>query len=196
MRFGAFSSVVSPVVLMSMLWLAVASAPAAESRAAPGLTVSPDGALVLNARARLAWSRCVEGMRWNGKTCTGQPLQVDHAGAVALAAARRQADGGDWRLPRVPELQRLVSKAQRPPGLDPTLFPAGPLDWHWSGTANVDIAPVNPYNYGNIAQGRNMATDGQLAVLQGWAVNLGSGQARGDVPRPTKLPVRLVRSTE
>lgn len=41
-----------------------------------------------------------------------------------------------------------------------------------------------------------MATDGQLAALQGWAVNLGSGQARGDVPRPTKLPVRLVRGID
>ncbi|HJV71934.1 DUF1566 domain-containing protein [Ideonella sp.] len=196
MRSAALSSFITPRAVVPVLCLAVAGAPAAEPPPEPALVVSADGAYVLNSRARLAWSRCVEGMHWNGKTCTGQPLQVDHAGAVALAAARRRADGGDWRLPRVPELQRLVSKAQRPPGLDPVLFPAAPRNWHWSGTANVDVAPVNPYNYGNITEGRSNDTAGQLAVLLGWAVNLGSGQARGDVPRPTKLPVRLVRSTD
>lgn len=168
----------------------------AETGPAPGLAASPDGALVINARARLAWSRCVEGMRWTGKTCAGQPTLVDHAGAVALATARRQADGADWRLPRVPELQRLVGRSTRPAGVDQVLFPAAPRDWHWSGTANVDVVPVNPYNYGNIAQGRTSDNANQIAALQGWAVDLGSGQARGDVPRATKLPVRLVRSAD
>lgn len=182
---------------MRSRWLTLLVLPlaaAAEPAPAPGLAASADGTLVINVRAGLAWSRCVEGMHWNGRSCAGQPIRVDHAGAAALAAARRRADGGDWRLPRVPELQRLVGRATRPPGLDPALFPAAPRDWHWSGTANVDVVPVNPYNYGNIAQGRNSDNANQFAALQGWAVDLGSGKARGDVPRPTKLPVRLVRS--
>lgn len=52
---------------------------------------------------------------------------------------------------------------------------------------------VNPYTYGNIAQGR--AGDGvrQAAMINGWAVNLTTGEARGDAARASKLPVRLVR---
>ena len=32
-----------------------------------------------------------------------------------------------------------------------------------------------------------------MALLNGWAVNMATGEARGDVARASKLPVRLVR---
>lgn len=140
-----------------------------------------------------AWPRCVEGMQWNGKTCTDQPLLLDRAEATALASERWKAEGVGWRIPRAAELQRLVDKSLSPPGLNPILFPAAPGQWHWSSTANVSAPSVNQYTYGNIAQGR--AGDGarQAAMINGWAVNLSTGEARGDAARASKLPVRLVR---
>jgi hypothetical protein len=173
--------------------LALAAAVAAEAPSAPRLVPSEDGAYVINARAKMAWSRCVEGMQWNGKSCTGKPLLVDHAEAIALAAARKKADGGIWRLPRVTELQRLVNKSANPPGLDPELFPTAPSGWHWSATANIDTSSVNQYRYGNIVQGRTNETANRMAFLHGWAVNSVTGEARGDVTKQSKLPVRLVR---
>ena len=168
-------------------------AQAADAQGAADWSLSADGAYVLDQRAGLAWPRCVEGMQWTGKTCTGQPLLLDRAEATALATDRWKAEGVGWRLPRAAELQRLVDKSLSPPGLSPLLFPAAPGQWHWTATANVSARNTNQYTYGNIAQGR--AGDGarQAALINGWAVNLSTGEARGDAARASKLPVRLVR---
>lgn len=173
--------------------LAAAPVLAADSTASADWALSSDGAFVLDQRAGLAWPRCVEGMQWTGKTCTGKPLLLDRAEATTLAADRWKAEGVGWRVPRAAELQRLVDKSLSPPGLNPQLFPAAPDQWHWSATSNVSAPSANQYTYGNIAQGR--AGDGarQAAMINGWAVNLTSGEARGDAARSSKLPVRLVR---
>ena len=182
-------------LLLGGMWLAAGAQAAdpAASPASPMLVPSEDGASIIDLRARLVWQRCVEGMQWNGKTCTGQPLLLDRAEATALASERWKAEGVGWRIPRAAELQRLVDKSLSPPGLNPILFPAAPGQWHWSSTANVSAPSVNQYTYGNIAQGR--AGDGarQAAMINGWAVNLSTGEARGDAARASKLPVRLVR---
>ena len=58
-----------------MAWLGLASAGAAMAQAEPvaanGLVVSADGTYVTDERLKLIWARCVEGMAWDGKTCTG-----------------------------------------------------------------------------------------------------------------------------
>lgn len=168
-------------------------AQATDAQGAADWSLSADGAYVLDQRAGLAWPRCVEGMQWTGKTCMGQPLLLDRAEATALATDRWKAEGVGWRLPRAAELQRLVDKSLSPPGLSPLLFPAAPGQWHWTATTNVSARNTNQYTYGNIAQGR--AGDGarQAAMINGWAVNLSTGEARGDAARASKLPVRLVR---
>jgi hypothetical protein len=153
--------------------------------------ISDDGAAVIDLRAQLAWPRCVEGMQWSGATCTGKPLLLDRAEASALATARWKAEGVAWRLPRAAELQRLASKSANTPGMDTALFPAAPNLWYWSSTANVSNLRNNQYNYNTLRQGRDGTN--QMAMLNGWAVSLSTGEARGDVARSSKLPVRLVR---
>ena len=156
-------------------------------------SVSADGTLVLDHRAKLAWARCVEGMQWDGTTCKGQPLRMTSAEAATLATERWKTTQVRWRLPRVKELQRLVNKAAQPPGLDPVLFPAAPREWHWSSSANVNRVTTNQYNYGNISSGRTADQGTQLGYLHGWAVNLVSGETDGEVAKSSRLPVRLVR---
>ncbi|MDP3519018.1 MAG: DUF1566 domain-containing protein [Hydrogenophaga sp.] len=161
---------------------------------APRFALSEDGDHVIDLKAKLAWPRCVEGMVWDGKTCTGKPQLFDHAQASAHALARWKAEGIRWRLPHTTELKRLVDARLSPPGLDPALFPAAPREWHWSGTANIRAAgQVNQYSYDNIQQGRTNDNADRMAYLHGWAVNLVSGEARGDVSKRTALPLRLVR---
>ena len=165
---------------------------------APGLVLADHGAQILDPYTGLAWSRCVEGMHWNGKTCTGQPVHVSQAKALALAVARKGVDGFAWRLPRVTDLQRLATRMGAGAGLDPVLFPAAPAENHWAMTASIDthISPVNQYNYANIQRGRTDENSTQLSFLHGWAVNPATGEARGDVPKRTELPVRLVWSVQ
>ena len=45
-------------------------------------------------------------------------------------------------------------------------------------------------------QGRTSENTTQLAFLHAWAVNLATGEARGDVLKRTELPVRLVWSLQ
>lgn len=185
-------------VLASFVFVAMAQAAAPTAAEVPRLVPADHGAQILDPHTGLAWSRCVEGMHWNGKTCVGQPVRVGHAQALALAAARKDVDGLAWRLPRVTELERLLHRAGPTPGLDPVLFPAAPAEGHWAMTASVDLSlkPVNPYNYANIQRGRTDENTTQLSFLHGWAVNPATGEARGDVLKRTELPVRLVWSLQ
>lgn len=148
---------------------------------------SADGAYVVDPRSKLAWPRCVEGMQWNGQTCTGQPRLMTHGEALALANARFKAEGVAWRLPRLTELRRWAASEQ-----GRSLFPGDPQDWTWTSTSRIDTTQSNAYNYNNITRGSTGSQD-NLGVMQGWAVNMASGEARGDVGRRTPLVVRLVR---
>lgn len=159
---------------------------------ASDIALSPDGAYVLDVQLQVAWPRCVEGMQWNGSTCTGAPLLLTQAQAQALARDGGRDRGLPLRLPRVAELQRLVQRSGHPPGLDAELFPASPPDWHWSATGVVDTRRVNAYAYGNVVRGLNEQNAVKLKFLHGWAVNLSTGDSRANVARRTKLPVRLL----
>ena len=159
--------------------------------AQPVLVPSPDGALVIDTQARLAWPRCAQGMQWTGATCTGVALRYTYGEAQALVRQRWKDEGVRWRLPRVNELRRLVNRKALPPSVDTQLFPAMPRDWLWTGTASVNTNTVNPYAYGNVMRGGE--GESQLTVQQAWAVEMASGEARGDMARGSRLVLRLVR---
>ena len=73
-------------LLFALLVGAFAALPAraADSTAAQDWSLSADGAYVLDHRAGLAWPRCVEGMQWAGKTCTGKDCHACHREADVL----------------------------------------------------------------------------------------------------------------
>ncbi|MDP3702302.1 MAG: DUF1566 domain-containing protein [Hylemonella sp.] len=183
------------LLLLGLVAAALATpAWAVDTPASAEWSLSADGAYVVDVRSKLAWPRCVQGMAWNGASCTGVPLLMTHGEATALAAARAKAEGVAWRLPRVPELRRLAGKVGKPASPDMALFPAAPQDWHWSITASINpAARINPYDYENIRQGRTGGNTDHIGVQQGWAVHLGTGEARGDVTKRSMLTVRLVR---
>ena len=164
--------------------------------AAAARSLLAQDAVVVDGQARLAWARCVVGMEWNGKTCAGRPDRLDHGQALALASARAHSEALPWRLPRVNELRHLVDRSARPPGPDAVLFPAAPRDWHWAANVNANARSVNPYNYGNVMQGRTSESATRTEFTLGWAVHTGTGEARGDASKSSALPVRLVRSLE
>lgn len=191
-NYQAKTAVLRPGRVLAACFLVVTAL--AQAVASDGVILTEDGAYVVDARSKLAWPRCVEGMVWNGKTCTGAPRLMTYHEATAWAASRAKADGVPWRLPRVTELRRWAGKDSKATEVVANLFPAAPLDWYWTMTASIDTKAVNPYSYGNIAQGRAGALDSKLGVQQGWAVNMATGAAEGDVSRRSRLVVRLVSS--
>lgn len=155
--------------------------------------LSPDGYEIMDVRYKLIWRRCVEGMRWTGKTCWGIPLRLDHSEALERAKTEGRADQLSWRIPHAPELQRLIDKTHSAPAVDPTLLPSTPSQWHWSASVTLSVQSVNQYNYGSIAQGGLPGGHNQVAFLHGWAVNFANGEVRGHVLKKTPMVVRLVR---
>ncbi|MDE1999036.1 MAG: DUF1566 domain-containing protein [Burkholderiales bacterium] len=179
----------------SALWLlgALLACSANASGTAAALLVSPDGHWVIDTHAKLQWPRCVEGMHWNGKTCAGDAKMVTYTEARTLARQHSEADGAHWRVPKEVELRRLFQRMSQARQDAQTVFPGSPAGWHWSANVSIDTQPVNQYNYKNIEQGVNSDNINRLAYLHGWAVNLETGESRGDVPKQERLPLRLVR---
>jgi hypothetical protein len=169
--------------------------PAGAGRDKPTSSWTPAGAEVTEPGTGLIWSRCVEGMSWNGKTCAGQPLMLELAQAQAAASRRRLPDQA-WRLPRVQELRRLAQHAAHAPAQYAMAFPAAAPGWHWSSSTLVDTARVNPYNYSNLQRGITERNVNRLAFLHGWAVNADNAEASDEFVKKTKLAVRLVRSPQ
>lgn len=170
--------------------------PAAETvGAAPHehFSISEDGQLVFDLRAKLAWPRCAEGMQWNGATCLGKAKLFTHGEAMSLATKRWKSEGIRWRVPRANELRRLVDKDLPKGGMHPQWFPAAPREWHWSSTANIRTVGVNAYSYSAVQEGRVENDAIQMLTAQGWAVNMVDGKASGDFGKTSRLPVRLVR---
>jgi Protein of unknown function (DUF1566) len=166
---------------------------ASETLAPPDWGLSADGAHLFNLRARVVWSRCVEGMHWDGRQCVGQALRLDHAGALALARTRAAADGLAWRLPHLKELQHLVTlTAQGSRNASAAFLPTPPAGWCWTATAPVNTKPLNEYRYDNVMRGLTAQNATQVRFLHGWAVNLSTGHARDDALKRDRLLVRLV----
>ena len=175
--------------------LALVAAPASAKDESAGLRwqATEDGQGVLDRRTRLLWSRCVEGMAWNGKTCVGRALALDLPQAQARARERSTQEGLRWRLPHLTELQRLTQTAGKHGGLDPQWFPAAPAGWHWSATVHIDSRPVNAYQYSNVERSLSEENTNRIAFLHGWAFLPDTGENRSDMPRRERLAVRLVR---
>ncbi|MDO5624134.1 MAG: DUF1566 domain-containing protein [Pseudomonadota bacterium] len=91
------------------------------------------------------WKRCAEGQLWNGKSCTGQALELDARGAQARmnavnasAPGTQNAGQTSWRLPRLHELRLLVASGCARPAINQTQFPRTPARAFWTETPYVD----------------------------------------------------------
>lgn len=174
-------------VLLAALMPASASEPALQ-------LATPQSDEVLDPRAGLAWARCAEGQRWDGRICTGAASLMDHGHALAAARTRSQASGQAWRLPRAAELRQLGRQWAAAQALSPRVFPAAPEGRHWSSSTTVNTGAVNPYDYGNIRSGVTEQNVARLSFLHGLAVQLPGGEVDSGVLKRERLPVRLVRS--
>ncbi len=168
---------------------ATAQAQSPKPAASTAWQVSADGNEVRDPHTGLTWSRCLEGVRWDGKRCAGLPRMLTHREALDLARGK----GGGWRLPRVPELQRVLVSAPALNEAGAALFPDVPGVWLWTATSHVNPREVNAYDYGNVQRGVTGSNAVQMNFLHGWAVHQPGGQVDGQVLKRQRLAVRWVR---
>jgi hypothetical protein len=96
--------------------------------------ISKDGTEVFDTQTSLTWRRCVEGMKWNGKTCAGYPFGGMLVESLQRAASEARLTGKAWRLPNIKELASLVDTTQPNLAIDLTAFPETPNDQMWSAS--------------------------------------------------------------
>ena len=82
------------------------------------------------------WLRSSMGQVWNGFTCMGEPRMLTLDEARSAAAMARAELGGEWRLPTLQELERLVCKECEPPKIDGRLFPRTTAAPYWTESKN------------------------------------------------------------
>jgi hypothetical protein len=142
---------------------------AAGAHAQGRFSISANGQEVGDASSHLTWRRCVEGQRWDGKTCSGTVLKFTYAEAKRRARAAAQAGAPAWRLPTRDELVGLVDrKLKGKPKIDLDAFPKTPTTPQWATRPGSDDD------------------------LNAWLVSFGNGKVTGNAGM-ARFPLRLVR---
>lgn len=97
--------------------------------------VSGDGQEVLDTQTKLAWRRCLEGMRLEVNRCVGEPATMSWPQAQAWATSQQVAEA-TWRVPTMDELTTVVDMTLPGSPIDGNLFPSTPKVYIWSATPN------------------------------------------------------------
>ena len=163
LRLAAFGPRIAAFAFLAL----VASASQAQGR----YTISSDGQEVTDTTTRLAWRRCAEGLRWDGKTCAGKVKTFKYPEAKEAAAAAAKGDAKAWRIPTRDELVALVDKtAKKKPRIDVKAFPETPAKPFWAMRPGSDDD------------------------LSAWLVNFANGKVSGNTGQ-RRFPLRLVRTS-
>ena len=92
--------------------------------------------LVIDLTFGVEWLRCSVGQVWNGTTCEGKVMTLDHDQIkIAIAQANEQLGDG-WRLPTRAELEGLVCTTCGRPMIDAEAFPGTASEPYWTGEVN------------------------------------------------------------
>jgi Protein of unknown function (DUF1566) len=102
-------------------------------------TLSANGQEVTDNQTGLTWRRCVEGMTWDGTTCSGTALTFTYEDALQRVQSEAGSNSTAWRLPSIKELASIVNGNRPYPGptIDTTYFPATPPGPFWSASPNA-----------------------------------------------------------
>ena len=111
---------------------------------AQGTTHMARDHLVVDLRFGIEWLRSTVGQVWDGTTCTGDVVRLDHDQIeIAITQANEQLGEG-WRLPTLAELEGLLCKdceelsySEPRPMIDAEMFPATLPEPYWSGEQNT-----------------------------------------------------------
>ena len=88
--------------------------------------------LIVDLRFGVEWLRCSVGKVWNGTTCVGEAVRLNHdqIGIVIEQASEQLGEG--WRLPTLEELEGIVCEKCGRPMIDQEIFPATEAEPYWT----------------------------------------------------------------
>ena len=116
------------------------------------------------------WMRCSVGQRWNGETCTGKIINLNHDQMEEVLKLASEQLGSGWRLPSRKELESLVCRDCKIPKINSEIFPNTDPVPYWTGERN------------------------KVAKRHFWSVKFYTGNTYGRFYPYQSLAVRLVRN--
>ena len=125
--------------------------------------------LVIDLHTGTEWMRCSVGQRWNGVTCEGKIVSLNHDQMDEVLEIAIEQVGDGWRLPTRKELESLVCHDCDIPKIDQKIFPNTDPVPFWTGEQN------------------------RYAKKHYWSVNFYTGHTYGRFYPYQNLAVRLVR---
>lgn len=125
--------------------------------------------LVIDLFTSKEWMRCSVGQRWNGETCIGKIISLNHEQMDEVLKIASEQLGKGWRLPSRKELESLVCNYCKIPKIDSNVFPNTDPVPYWTGERN------------------------KYAKKHFWSVNFYTGNTYGRFYPYQSLAVRLVR---
>ena len=130
----------------------------------------PKDHTVIDLSKNIEWLRCSVGQQWNGDTCIGETLLMNHQVIKEAINIANDQLGPSWRLPSLNELYSLVcKKCDKGKKFDQTIFPNTDPRAYWTGE-------------------RNSMSKGSY-----WTVNFFTGHKFGRFYPEQEMAVRLVR---
>ena len=125
--------------------------------------------LIIDLRSGVEWMRCSVGQQWNGTSCAGEIIRLNHDDVAKAIVIANEQLGGNWRLPNREELEGLVCANCETIKIDGESFPQTVPEPYWTGEVNG------------------------FAARHFWSVNFMTGYTYGRFFPQQELAVRLVR---
>ena len=130
----------------------------------------PKDHIVIDLSKQIEWLRCSVGQQWDGRTCVGETILMDHNTIAQATIIADEQLGPSWRLPNLEELSSLVCKAcEKGKKFYAETFPNTDPRAYWTGE-------------------KNFMSKGSY-----WTVNFFTGHKFGRFYPEQKMAVRLVR---
>ena len=138
-----------------------------------GLTATPSMAstqfiirdhIVIDLKSGVEWLRCSVGQTWNGETCVGEIVKLNHDQIKEAILQANTQLGGNWRLPNLDELEGIVCYECEDIKIELDVFPNTSGEPYWTGQPNpyatrhiYTINFFNGYTYGRFFPYQEMA---------------------------------------
>jgi hypothetical protein len=138
-----------------------------------GMTVNPSMAstqfiirdhIVIDLKSGVEWLRCSVGQTWNGETCTGEIVKLNHDQIKEAILQANDQLGGNWRLPDLKELEGIVCYECDNIKIESDVFPNTSGEPYWTGERNpyatrhiYTVNFFNGYTYGRFFPYQEMA---------------------------------------
>lgn len=92
--------------------------------------------IVIDIRSGVEWLRCSVGQTWNGETCTGEIVKLNHDDIEKAIVIANEQLGGNWRLPSLAELEGIVCHECDGVKIDIAAFPNTSGEPYWTNERN------------------------------------------------------------